>query len=81
MTSFATYRLFNLLFYSYIIIQNNFPCLQFKRHVFFSSQLLKTDVFEGSGWTDKVLMKNQTVKIFGSEKMQWRGEAFLISGT
>ena len=41
----------------------------------------KTDAFEGSGWTNKVLVKNQTVKIFGSEKMQWRGEAFLISGT
>ena len=38
-------------------------------------------VMEGEGWGPKVESENRTaVKVFGSEKMKWRGECFLMSG-
>jgi len=38
-----------------------------------------TDTLEG-GWGPKTLVQNQTVKVYGSEKMHWRGESFLVAG-
>merc|ERR1712226_369272 len=38
-----------------------------------------TDVLEG-GWGPKTLVQNQTIKVFGSDKMDWRGESFIITG-
>ena len=36
---------------------------------------------EGEGWGPKTESENRTVvKIYGSEKMTWRGECFLMSG-
>lgn len=35
---------------------------------------------EGEGWGPKTLVANQTVKVFGEEKMMWRGEFFLTTG-
>jgi len=40
---------------------------------------IHTDTLEG-GWGPKTLVQNQTVKVFGSEKMHWRGETFLVAG-
>lgn len=40
---------------------------------------IQTDILEG-GWGPKTLVQNQTVKVFGSEKMKWRGECFLVAG-
>jgi len=37
-------------------------------------------VLEGEGWGPKELKLNQTVKIYGTEKMDYRGELFLITG-
>ena len=39
----------------------------------------QTDVLEG-GWGPKTLVQNQTIKVFGSDKMDWRGESFIITG-
>jgi len=40
---------------------------------------IHTDVLEG-GWGPKTLVQNQTVKVYGTEKMHWRGESFLVCG-
>ena len=37
-------------------------------------------LLQGEGWGPKVAVPNSTVKIYGGEKMDWRGECFLISG-
>ena len=37
-------------------------------------------LLEGEAWGPKTLTQNNTVKIYGTEKMDWRGECFLISG-
>ena len=41
--------------------------------------IFQTDVLEG-GWGPKTLVQNQTIKVFGSDKMDWRGESFVITG-
>ena len=37
-------------------------------------------LMKGEGWGPKTLTLNNTVKIYGTEKMDWRGECFLITG-
>jgi len=39
------------------------------------------NVMEGEGWGPKTPSENKTsVKVYGSEKMDWRGECFLMAG-
>lgn len=40
-----------------------------------------TDVKKSINWTYSEILHNQTVKVYGSEKMHWRGECFLAAGT
>lgn len=35
---------------------------------------------QGEGWGPKVAVPNTTVKVYGGDKMDWRGECFLITG-
>ena len=38
-------------------------------------------VMEGEGWGPKTESLNRTtIKVFGTEKMKWRGECFLMTG-
>jgi len=37
-------------------------------------------LLEGEGWGPTTLTLNNTVEIYGGEKMDWRGECFLITG-
>ncbi len=39
------------------------------------------DVNKKYNWTYSEVMHNQTVKVYGTEKMHWRGECFLAAGT
>ena len=41
---------------------------------------IHTDTLEGEGWGPKSLVQNQTVKVYGTDKMDWRGESFLTAG-
>ena len=38
------------------------------------------DVKKPKGWTDFTIEYNQTVSVYGSEKMNLRGECFLLAG-
>jgi hypothetical protein len=35
---------------------------------------------QGEGWGPKVAVPNATVKVYGEQKMDWRGECFLMTG-
>lgn len=37
-------------------------------------------LLQGEGWGPKQLTLNNTVKIYGTEQMDWRGECFLMAG-
>ena len=42
---------------------------------------ISVHTMEGEGWGPKTESLNRTaIKVFGSEKMQWRGECFLMTG-
>ncbi len=41
---------------------------------------VQVTLLQGEGWGPKVAVPNSTVKIYGADKMDWRGECFLISG-
>lgn len=38
------------------------------------------DVKKSFNWTYSEILHNQTVKVYGTEKMHWRGECFLAAG-
>lgn len=38
------------------------------------------DVNKNFNWTSSEVVKDQKVKIYGSEPMHWRGECFLAAG-
>ena len=46
----------------------------------FPVEVTNVDVKKKIGWTDFEILHNQTVKVYGTEKMHWRGECFLAAG-
>ena len=42
--------------------------------------LANVDIKKSIGWTDYEIVHNQTVKVYGTEKMHFRGECFLAAG-
>merc|ERR1711973_428185 len=42
--------------------------------------LANVDIKKSIGWTDFEIVHNQTVKVYGTEKMHFRGECFLAAG-
>ena len=45
-----------------------------------SVDITNVDVKKKIGWTGFEILHNQTVKVFGTEKMNLRGECFLLAG-
>jgi len=45
-----------------------------------SVDITNVDVKKKIGWTGFEILQNQTVKVFGTEKMNLRGECFLLAG-
>ena len=43
-------------------------------------ELANVDIKEKYNWTAFTIVENQTVKVYGTEKMHWRGECFLAAG-
>ena len=43
-------------------------------------ELANVDIKEKYNWTASIIVENQTVKVYGTEKMHWRGECFLAAG-
>merc|ERR1719219_173219 len=43
-------------------------------------ELANVDVKKSYNWTASYVVENQTVKVYGTEKMHWRGECFLAAG-